>query len=425
MEGDTVLVAFGENDVHFPDSRVAAIMKRNVILELDGLTNADKTLIIESMLLWIHHYRLSQPDRETFKHAMIIEEAHHILLKRIGGRGGEAVTDTILREIRELGEAIILVDQHPSLISIPALGNTYTTIAMNLKHRSDISAVSAALLLKDEERELLGTLPVGSAVAKMQGRWLHPFLVQIPYRQIPKGMVNDEALSRLMTEKNPLQPDNNHTGDNKRGSSLDENETRILLSKKEETFLINVFREPLAGAVERYRCLCVSRRKGNSIRESLISKGLLVPVAIPTKTGRIVLTDLTDEGRRSLRRLGYEVPDRCRWGSLEHEYWKQKIAENLVARGWQVTFEEPVNGFTDIVARKDHRWIALEIETGNSDWQKNLTKNLEKGFEEIFIVATRGTALAEITGIIQEKFSNMDIRVFQAQDLVEQLSPPL
>src|SRR5690606_23085270 len=103
---------------------IASLLDRNVILELDSLTNADKTFIIESLLLWIHHYRLSQPDRETLKHFMIIEEAHHILLKRTGaGAGGEAVTDTILREIRELGEAIILVDQHPSLISIPAMGN--------------------------------------------------------------------------------------------------------------------------------------------------------------------------------------------------------------------------------------------------------------------------------------------------------------
>ncbi|MFZ1684106.1 MAG: DUF87 domain-containing protein, partial [Candidatus Zixiibacteriota bacterium] len=93
---------------------LGALLDQNVILELDALTNNDKNLIIESMLLWIHHFRLVQPGRECFKHAIFIEEAHHILLKKPGGAGGEAITDTILREIRELGEAIILVDQHPS-----------------------------------------------------------------------------------------------------------------------------------------------------------------------------------------------------------------------------------------------------------------------------------------------------------------------
>jgi 3-dehydroquinate synthetase len=51
--------------------------------------------------LWIHHFRLSEGERETFKHAIIIEEAHHILLrKKQEMTGTEAVTDIILREIR-------------------------------------------------------------------------------------------------------------------------------------------------------------------------------------------------------------------------------------------------------------------------------------------------------------------------------------
>lgn len=131
------------------------LLERNVILELDALTNSDKTFLIESLLLWIHHYRMGQQERERFKHAVIIEEAHHILLrKKQEVAGEEAVTDIILREIRELGESVILLDQHPSLISKPALGNTYTTIAMNLKHRSDIQMISDCLLLDTEKNKV-------------------------------------------------------------------------------------------------------------------------------------------------------------------------------------------------------------------------------------------------------------------------------
>jgi hypothetical protein len=174
---------------------LAALLEKNVILELDGLTNADMTLITQALLLWIHHYRLGQPNRETSKSAIVIEEAHHILRKQTGGHGGESITETILREIRELGTAILLADQHPSLISLPALGNTYTTITMNLKHASDVSAIAAAMLLQDEEKEVLGVLPVGSAVVKLQGRWPRAFRVQIPYKAIQKGTVTDDVLS--------------------------------------------------------------------------------------------------------------------------------------------------------------------------------------------------------------------------------------
>jgi len=131
---------------------LGALLEQNVVLELDRLTNADKSLIIESLLLWIHHYRLGEPQRETFKHALIIEEAHHILTKKVGGHGGETITETVLREIRELGEAIILIDQHPSMISPVALGNTYTTICLNLKHKSDVNAMGSAMLMDTDER---------------------------------------------------------------------------------------------------------------------------------------------------------------------------------------------------------------------------------------------------------------------------------
>lgn len=60
----------------------------------------------------------------------------------------------MVADVAEPREAVVLVDQHPSLISVPALGNTYTTIAMNLKHRSDVNAVGAAMLLEEEGNEL-------------------------------------------------------------------------------------------------------------------------------------------------------------------------------------------------------------------------------------------------------------------------------
>lgn len=160
---------------------IGDLLKDNVIFELDALTNSDKTFFTEALLLWIHHYRLNQGERGTFKHAILIEEAHHILLrKKHEMTGEETIMDVILREIRELGESIILIDQHPSLISIPALGNTYTTIAMNLKHRIDINTIADTILLEYDDKEFLSRLPVGSAIVKLQGRWFKPFLVRFP-----------------------------------------------------------------------------------------------------------------------------------------------------------------------------------------------------------------------------------------------------
>lgn len=80
------------------NEEVRSLLSAPVVLELDALANADKTFLIESMMLWLHHLRLNQGERETFKHALLIEEAHHILLKRKESK--ETVVDIILREIR-------------------------------------------------------------------------------------------------------------------------------------------------------------------------------------------------------------------------------------------------------------------------------------------------------------------------------------
>jgi hypothetical protein len=59
------------------------------------------------------------------------------------------VTDVILREIRELGEAIVCLDQHPSLISKPALGNTYNRLFRAIHPGENIGLVQ---LKMEEER---------------------------------------------------------------------------------------------------------------------------------------------------------------------------------------------------------------------------------------------------------------------------------
>ena len=391
---------------------LASLLEHNVILELDALTNNDKNMIIESMLLWIHHYRLAQPRRETFKHAIFIEEAHHILLRKPGGAGGEALTDTILREIRELGEAIILVDQHPSLISVPALGNSYTTVTMNLKHRSDVNAVAAAMLLGEEENELLGRLPVGSAVVKLQGRWTQPFQIAIPHRAIPKGEMDDGKLQNIMKLRDILK-----TG-SVVSNSVKAKQPEVKLNEKEMTLFLDIYQYPYSGVVARYRRLSISRRKGDDLKKQLIEKALLEPVNILTRSGRIVLLDITQPGWEQLKGLGLKkFAERCNEG-LEHRFWKDKIAELFRKDGYNVLIEEPVNGFTDIIIEKNGIQVAIEIETGKSDWKKNVEKNFKKKLRAVVIVATNQDCLMRIKNQLSEHSPRQKILLKSAQELV-------
>jgi len=181
---------------------------RITILELDALDANDRSFFIEILLQWIRDWLLVSGMREKLRGIIILEEAHHVLNREKARQSGrETVMDLIFREVRELGMGIIYIDQHPSLISYPALGNTSTHIYMNLgldtRHASDVLDASNMLGLKyEEEGNYLRRLPVGHGF--MLCRWSEfpePFLIHFPKFPLEKGSVKDEQLKTHMKGK--------------------------------------------------------------------------------------------------------------------------------------------------------------------------------------------------------------------------------
>ncbi|MBU0515440.1 MAG: hypothetical protein KJ621_11765 [Proteobacteria bacterium] len=368
---------------------IQELLEKNVILELDGLCNTDKTFLIEALLLWIHHYRMGQPDREVFKHAILIEEAHHILLRKKQEMSGEeAVTDIILREIRELGESVILLDQHPSLISKPALGNTYTTIVGNLKHRSDISMIADSLLLDTKRARYLGKLEIGWAMVKLQGRWFEPFLVRFPLVRIKKGVVTDGDVVAAMRGFWASRPDEEPV--EKKVEAEDQPEKESVDDIKEDVpenarlLLVDVGQHPASAVTERYERVSLNNYQGNRAKDWLVGQGYLASSSVSTGKARIRHLRLTSKGRKALEALGEEVQAR-RAGGPEHEFRKKKLAEDYRSKGWEVVKEYPIGGgkTVDLACFKDGRKVAVEIETGKSCVGSNVKKCLENGFDEV------------------------------------------
>jgi hypothetical protein len=275
------------------------ILDKNVILELDALTQSDKTFFVQACMLYLHHKRMAEERREDFKHAIIIEEAHHVLSdERRSLVGGQSVMDIIFREIREFGVSLILLDQHPSKISLYALGNTYCTICMNLKTRTDINAVAQCLLL-DKEKDILGSLEVGQAVVKLQGRIAHPFQVSIPEFIIEKGRVSDSFVKEYMKEIAPAE----HEEDFRLPAKADENNISSnkahMAENLEKAFLRDVKEYPDSGIAARYKRLGLSVRQGQKIKEKLIHKGLINEKVETTRTGKIRKLYLIDKSNLS------------------------------------------------------------------------------------------------------------------------------
>lgn len=371
-------LTFGPADETFCSSKptdIKTLLRHNVILELDALSDADKVFLVESLLLYIHHLRLAEPERETLKHVLLVEEAHHVFLRsKQELTGGEPITDVILREIRELGEAVILVDQQPSQIAITALGNTYCTIAMNLKHRADVTTVGDACLLELSQREHLGRLPVGCAVVKLQDRWVAPFMVRFPAVAITKGGVSDDMLrlitatTRILPEPRPglipieeipapcfgsrmspsIPPAPKEIGNNLKPDAA------------QERLLRDVVANPGCGVTERYARLGLSRRSGTALKTQLIRGGLLHEVPVPLPAGRLNLLELTESGWKG---AGGTRPSN-RHGGAVHKYWVERASESLRKQGYDVETEVPIGEgrAIDLIGSKAGERIAVEIE---------------------------------------------------------------
>jgi len=396
------------------------LLEKNVILELDSLTNTDKTFFIQTLLLWIHHYRLQEGRREKFNHAIIIEEAHHILMKQERS-ATESVVDIVLREIRELGTAIVIVDQHPSMISLVALGNTYTTITMNLKARDDVRAAANYTLLDREEGKYFGRLEVGEAIVKLQGRCFMPFLIRIPLVKVPKGTVTDgmvqECMSSYSTYSTSWGAPGEQSGTHGAIPLADKEE----LTEAEKVFLIDVANYPLSGVAKRYGRMKISGRHGNSVKESLLAKSLAKEEAIRTKAGKIVILGLTKRGQEQIEESGNINRMRARPASLEHEYWKEKIARHMEAKGFSVEREKMIGGgrAIDLEVKAGDKTFAIEIETGHSDAVSNVEKDLAAGAEYVLTVVTSPLAEAKIREkLVRRKLDDPEkVRVFSVASL--------
>lgn len=183
---------------------VADLLNQDVILEMDCLSDSDKIFFTEALLLWIYEYRKNEDKRETFKHAIVIEEAHHVLsYKKEKEQGEETIIETLLRMIREFGESVIVIDQEPSKLSESIKANTYCKITFNLGTGKDILEIGRCMNLENEQFRFIDKLKVGQAIIKLKGRCNEPLFCLFPLIEITKGAVTDKIVENLV--KNRVQ----------------------------------------------------------------------------------------------------------------------------------------------------------------------------------------------------------------------------
>ncbi len=376
---------------------------------------------------------------------IILEEAHNLLLaKQLGTK--ESVLETSIRMIRQYGMGYVFVDQSASLLSKVAFANSYATLALSQKLRSDIQTLTGAMNLTDEQRDSLSTLPIGAAVVRLADEHPEPFLVSIPLCPVKEGTVSDAAIRQQMAayftesrvnstsqpepaavsgvpvsdKNNEINPNQNipHPPSPRESTSTDPivdsvpDPPKETLSREEIRLLTDIAARPLSTTVSRYQRLNLSRRRGNAIRQHLAAAGVIEAVPLATRSGQVVLYQLTEPGRAACTALGID-PGPVPRASLEHQYWVMKIAEHFEKQSYEMTAEHPVpgDGAVDLLAERPGERVAIEVETGKSDIKANLAKLKNAGFDRVVMVATSPSAVSACQRALDKSGSDKSLPV--------------
>ena len=364
------------------------LLNRKVILELDGLSAADQAFVIGSLLLWIYHYRMRQPEREVLKHFILIEEAHHLFLRT---RQEEDIADVIMREIRELGEAMVIIDQHPSKMSVSALGNLSTKFCLSLSLNQDVKAVADSMLLEREQQRYLAMLTLGQSICRSD-RLRQPMLLNIPAFALKKGFIGDDDVRAHMRPYLAiLTPESPPIRERSTIRDVQKKETPTPPTPLGRILLENIALEPVLGLVQRFRKLGLKTAEGYKVLRELETKNLVVSRTIDGKR----LYELSREGKSS---LGHTRASSGR-GGIEHRYWVEAIRGHYHRLAWS-TFPEKDD--FDLVVKSPEKTLVVEVETGKSDLTANFMKLGKYQADLKYMIATNRETEARLKNLLRD-----------------------
>lgn len=372
---------------------------KRIIFELDALSRHDKIFFVGLLLYYRHTYKLAHAQREKLQDVLIVEEAHHLLPKKSFSEQ-ESILEKFLREERELGTSLVIIDQLASRLSDIAFANTATTIALNQKHRADINTIANAVLLDVDEKKILSKLKVGCAIVRQQERWSAPFVVKVPLFKIQKGKVTDEDIKNHMRVAQKER-----TTKQTKKQDLDFVSLRMLQSVAQNSTL---------PVVQRYKKLQISAGKGHAIKNKLLEQLLIKQTSVVNKQGVKVFLQLTPKGKFILQLYTQKQAKIVSAGSA-HEYFKKKLAQQFRQKGCTVQIEPQLADGSRPDLLVDNT-TAVEIETGKSKhWLKHIVLHITNG-RNVIVATTNQEAYEHIITKLKKNglFAHENIKVIRS-----------
>ena len=347
--------------------RIEELLNYPVVLELEQLRVDEQNWIIEIFLAFIYCYRMVNAQRgEKLRHVIITDEAHRIWdvnkeYRETTKEMGQPVIVLFPTQFRDFGESLIISSQEPSKIMDSVHANTLVKIVGQLGHGKDISFISEAMNLSEEEKEAINKLQRAEWIVKVSDRYTKPFMIITDKVEISRKVNYKEIVQRM---KKFLK-----LGETKKPVIKSK---KVFVSKEAWKLLLDVNAHPFYPSLaRRYERLKLSANKGNSAKNELIKKELVKDFKIKLGLRRpstfLVPTNL---GLSFLRENGIDVSKWKRIGKqgFEHNLYCITIAYMLRKLGYEVELEKNLlNRRVDVLASANGLRFAIEVEMEEFD----------------------------------------------------------
>jgi DNA helicase HerA-like ATPase len=190
---------------------VGALLKGNVVLELEDITNdQDKAFLIGAVLIRIvEHLRVLKARGEIvaglLRHVTVVEEAHRLLKNVEDGPAAAAVElfASLLAEIRAYGEGVVVVEQIPAKILPDVIKNSALKVMHRLPALDDRQAVGGTINLDPDQSELVVSFEPGVAAAAVDGMD-RPVMVRVPLRDAHEADTDVVRRAPMLGPRSPL-----------------------------------------------------------------------------------------------------------------------------------------------------------------------------------------------------------------------------
>jgi hypothetical protein len=160
---------------------VGALLRRNVVLEIENVTNdQDKAFLMGAVLIRLYEQLLLE-ERERFqrekspprlRHVLVVEEAHRLLRNVEDESPASHALELfagLLAEIRAYGEGVIVAEQIPEKLIPDVIKNTALKVVHRLPAADDRMVVGATMNLSEVQSQYVVTLEPGVAAVFADG----------------------------------------------------------------------------------------------------------------------------------------------------------------------------------------------------------------------------------------------------------------